>query len=89
MKISCFVKRGEENAIHLMDLCHLTGASPSSVKAAIRRARLHGVPIVSSIEGYWIATSKDEIEGFSRMMQAQGNSRLEVADAVGKADLGA
>ena len=82
MKISCFLSRGETNAIHLTDLCRLTGASATSVKAAVRRERLAGTPIVSSISGYWLAASEAEIKGFSRTMQAQGNSRLEVAEAV-------
>lgn len=82
MTISDFLKRGESEAVHLMDLCRLTGASPTSVKAAVRRARLDGAPIVSSTSGYWLAASEAEIKGFSRMMQAQGNSRLEVAEAV-------
>ena len=83
MKISYFLGRGETNAIHLMDLCRLTGASPTSVKSAVRCERLAGAPIVSSASGYWLAASEAEIKGFSRMMQAQGNSRLEVAEAVG------
>ena len=82
MKISCLLTTGETNAIHLMDLCRLTGASPTSVKAAVRRERLAGTPIVSSVSGYWIAASEAEIRGFSRTMQAQGNSRLEIAEAV-------
>lgn len=82
MNISDFLKRGESEAVHLMDLCRLTGASATSVKAAVRRERIAGTPIVSSISGYWLAASEAEIKGFSRMMQAQGNSRLEVAEAI-------
>ena len=89
MKISYFLSRGETNAVHLMDLCRLTGASPTSVKAAVRRERIAGTPIVSGLSGYWLEASEAEIKGFSRTMQAQGNSRLEVADAVRKAELGA
>ena len=89
MKISYFLSRGETNAVHLMDLCRLTGASPTSVKAAVRRERIAGTPIVSGLSGYWLAVSEAEIKGSSRTMQAQGNSRLEVADAVRKAELGA
>ena len=82
MKISYFLSRGETNAIHLTELCRLTGSSETSVKAAVRRERLKGTPILSGLSGYWLASSEAEIKGFSRMMQAQGNSRLEVAEAV-------
>ena len=85
MTISDFLKRGESEAVHLMDLCRLTGASPTCVKAAVRRSRLDGIPIVSSVSGYWLAASEAEIKGFTKMMQAQGNSRLEVAEAVNNA----
>ena len=89
MQIKDFLSSGEDTAVHLSELCRLTGSSETSVKAAVRRERLKGTPILSGLSGYWLASSEAEIKGFSRMMQAQGNSRLEVADAVRKAELGA
>lgn len=82
MRIENYLSDGEDTAIHLCDLCRLTGSSPTSVKAAIKRGRLAGVPIISSASGYWLAASEAEIGAFSRMMRAQGNSRLEVSAAV-------
>lgn len=88
MLVSDFLSKGEGAAIHLCDLCRLTGESATSVKSAIRRERLAGVPIISSASGYWLAASEAEIEGFSRMMRAQGRSRFEVSAAVCGAGIG-
>ena len=88
MRIVDFLSDGEGAAIHLCDLCRLTGASATSVKSSIRRERLAGAPIMSSSAGYWLAVSEAEIQGFSRMMRAQGQSRLEVSAAVCGAGLG-
>ena len=89
MQVKDFLSSGENTAVHLSELCRLTGSSETSVKAAVRRERLEGTPILSGLSGYWLAESEGERRCFLRMMEAQGESRLAVADAVRKAELGA
>lgn len=88
MFIKDYLSDGESAAIHLTDLCRITGSSASAIKAAVRRERLAGTPILSSQSGYWLADSECERRGFLRSMEMQATSRFEVAEAVKRADLG-
>ena len=87
MTISNFLSRGEETAVHLTELCKRAGASQTSVKAAIRRERLNGIPILSGNSGYWIGESREEKQSFLRMMRMQAESRIMVAEAVKEMEL--
>ena len=88
MRICDYLKGGESAAIHLCDLCRITGSSATSVKAAIKRERLAGVPIISSVSGYWLGSTAAEVGRFARLMDLQGSSRLQVAAAVRSITIG-
>lgn len=73
---------GKENAVHLQTLCEEWGVSTTWAKHIIREARLQGVEICSSIDGYWLASDTEEGKSFIKAIKTQAFTRLKTARAV-------
>ena len=70
------IPTGKASAVHLSDLAKRLDMKPATVKKYIKEARRQGEIILSSSDGYWIASDRSEIEAFTTMMSRQGISRL-------------
>lgn len=70
--IADFLGRGREAAVPLRHLAHLTGLNEREVRKRIERERRDKCPIVSDCQrGYWLATTREEIETFCRSMRTR------------------
>ena len=73
---------GKNNAIHQQELARLLGCAPVTVKNMIRAARKAGVPILSNINGYWIAENDKDKKEFAAVMRKQAVTRLKSMKAI-------
>ncbi|MCR5769389.1 MAG: hypothetical protein K6G45_13055 [Lachnospiraceae bacterium] len=69
------LNKGEENAIHQIDLANKIGVPTWRLKKIIQAARKSGVMIISSKRGYYLSDNKQEINHFVRMMSKQAATR--------------
>lgn len=64
-----------ESAISMGDLAELLHCSRREVRAAVERARRHGLPVVSSCDpnggGYWIASSAADATDYINAQRAR------------------
>lgn len=64
-RISDFIGRSRESATTCRELCALTGLDNRTCRKLIEQERRRGVPIISdNRHGYWISSSRSEIEHF-------------------------
>lgn len=61
-----YIPKGRKNAVSARTLMRKTGLSERQVQAAVLQARANGVPICSSINGYFIPESAEEAAGYCR-----------------------
>ena len=52
---------GPSGAVSARHLAAMLNAPRRSISMAVQHLRLHGVPIVSSTEGYWLASGLDDL----------------------------
>lgn len=84
--IADYIPHGKQNAIHLQTLCELLGVGMAAIKAAVKRARIEGIPIVSGNNGYWISEDGREIDTFCQGMRKRARGTLLIVSRVGKAN---
>ena len=73
------IPTGEANAIHMDELAERIGVKKESVKAIVQRARRStdfGKWIVSSVRGYWIAETDEELQRYHNTLRKQAISRF-------------
>lgn len=70
------IPRGEQNAIHLEELAGRMGVNPITAKKRIRRARIKGVEICSSRNGYFLPVDEAERRRYVHMQTRQALSRF-------------
>ena len=77
--------KSEAEARYCQDLAKNCGVAEITFKRMVKRARLNGVPIVSSNKGYWIADNLREFDVFADKMKRQAVSRFTITKAVREA----
>lgn len=70
--------KGKSNAITAKEVSRLMGFPLEDTQSASRRAiwdtaKQHGLPLVSSTKGYYIATNKEEIAEYNAEIQKRIN----------------
>lgn len=84
--ISDFLHEGRQNAVTLSTLQSLTGLDGRSIRLAIRRERLAGVPIISdNAHGYFLPGSVADLDYFARSMQHRAQEIVRIAEAAERA----
>lgn len=75
IEIAEILPSSREHAISMGDLAVLLHCSRREARAAVERARLRGLPVVSSCDphcsGYWIAQTADETADYVRQQLAR------------------
>lgn len=84
-----FLPTSRENAISMGDLAEVLHCSRREVRAAVERARRHGLPVVSSCDpnggGYFLARNRDEAADYVRQQLARIGTARAAINAVEKA----
>ena len=75
-RILDLIPRDEENAIHLQQLCMLTGFDQKKIKLLISRSRNEGHIIVSGQSGYWKTSSREDLLKYIATQERQALTRL-------------
>lgn len=75
------IPEGEKNAIRQETLAARLGVSGSTVKNRIAKARIDGIEICSSNNGYFFAENDEERELFVKMQEGQARKRFKTAAA--------
>lgn len=84
MDISMYIPHGKENAISRKALQDLTGFTDRENRALIERARMNGIPILSSsaCSGYWISDEPSEINAFRREQANRAKKLMRMISAL-------
>lgn len=77
--------KSETEARYCRDLARNCGVAEITFKRKVKRARLNGVPILSSNKGYWITDNLKEFDVFADKMKRQAVSRFAINKAVREA----
>lgn len=84
-KIADLLCSGQQNAIPLRDLCHMTGLDARTVRREIEQERRAGIPILSAVcgvTGYFLPSSENETTRFLRSMRGRAREIWRTAAAV-------
>lgn len=85
MDISVYIPHGRENAISRKALQDLTGFPDRNNRKRIERARLNGVPILSSAArggGYWRSSDTKEMRKFCKELRDRATTLWKEAEAI-------
>jgi hypothetical protein len=69
-----FLSVGKENEITSRELEQITHRKGYQIRAEVNRLRVEGEPIVSDAQGYYIATTADELDATIRNLQSRRNA---------------
>ena len=69
-----FLLEGKENHITSKDLESITNLKGSDIRAEVNRLRTAGEPIASDGNGYYIATTQEELTATIRNLQSRRNA---------------
>lgn len=81
-RVSSLLGYGSANAVPATQLAELLGADVRSVREAVQRERLAGVPICAEGNGYFLPGDVSELVRFSRCIAHRARETQRVADAV-------
>ena len=80
--IAGFLMRGRENALTARDLERITGNDSRAVRNCIQRERLAGSPIMSGREGFWLASSVEDVLQCERSLWSRIREQMKTARAL-------
>lgn len=69
-----FIPVGKEHKITSRELEQITHLKGSQIRAEVNRLRTEGEPIASDANGYYIATSDEELTATIRNLQSRRNA---------------
>lgn len=69
-----FLPEGQDNRITSRDLESITHLKGTQIRAEVNRLRTAGVPIASDGNGYYIATTDEELTATIRNLQSRRNA---------------
>lgn len=73
---------GEECAVSAKQLARDLKTDIRTVRDAVHRARIAGIPILSGDAGYWRSDDRQELKRFCARMLSMGRETLAAAEAV-------
>ena len=73
-KILSLIGAGEENAIHLCDLIHITGLGNREIRKCIETLRRNGAVIISNKNGYFQPLRSYEVDRYVRQETGRAKS---------------
>ena len=77
--------RGHSRAVHKARLAAKVGASERQVKIAVNALRIEGVPVASGNDGYYLATTPEELDGTLNRIKSQAFVMLGTVKGLRKA----
>lgn len=69
-----FLPEGKENPITSRDLESITNLKGTQIRAEVNRLRTEGEPIASNGNGYYIATTDEELTATIRNLESRRNA---------------
>lgn len=69
-----FLPEGQDSRITSRDLESITNLKGAQIRAEVNRLRTAGVPIASDANGYYIATTDEELTATIRNLQSRRNA---------------
>ena len=69
-----FLPEGQDNRITSRDLESITDLKGPEIRAEVNRLRTAGTPIASDSNGYYIATTQEELTATIRNLQSRRNA---------------
>ena len=69
-----FLQEGPENKITSKELESITNLAGATIRAEVNRLRTAGAPIASDANGYYIATTTEELTATIRNLQSRRNA---------------
>ena len=80
-----FLLEGKENHITSRDLESITNLKGSEIRAEVNRLRTAGAPIASDANGYYIATTPEELTATIRNLQSRRNAMNRAIEGLSEA----
>lgn len=77
-----FLPEGQDRRITSKDLESITNLKGSEIRAEVNRLRAAGAPIASDANGYYIATTQEELTGTIRNLQSRRNAMKRAIDGL-------
>lgn len=69
-----FIPEGQDNHITSRELESITNLTGSEIRTEVNRLRTAGVPIASDGNGYYIATTQEELTATIKNLQSRSNA---------------